>query len=154
MIGTQCYIFEIWRRSLMETLSALQALLMGIHRSSVDSPHKAHEYTALMFSSLLVGISCESNRRVADDLRLNCVHVTSMLRNMHALLRKHIFHNTWNSYNQHIVLSKWCLSKDRHIIAKWWKSVRGMKTLNGSMIISSDVKSPVNVATEHNSMVT
>ena len=46
------YIYKVypWWRHQMETFSALLALCAGIHRSSVNSPHKVQWRGALMFS--------------------------------------------------------------------------------------------------------
>ena len=38
-----------WSRHEMETFSALLAILRGIHRSAVNSPHKGQGREALMF---------------------------------------------------------------------------------------------------------
>ena len=48
-IQSSCFHSSWWRHQ-METFSALLALLMGIHRSVVDSPHKGQWRGALMFS--------------------------------------------------------------------------------------------------------
>ena len=46
----------------------------GIHRSSVNSPHKGQWRGALMFSSICVGINCWPNNRDPDDLRCHQAH--------------------------------------------------------------------------------
>ena len=46
----------------------------GIHRSSVNSPHKGQWRGALMFSLICVWISGWVNNREAGDLKRYCVH--------------------------------------------------------------------------------
>ena len=61
-----------WWRHQMETFSALLAILRGIHRSPVNSPHKGQWRGALMFSFICVWINGWVNNREAGDLRRHC----------------------------------------------------------------------------------
>ena len=58
----------------METLSALLAILRGIHRSPVNSAHKGQWRGALMFSLICVWINGWVNNREAGDLRRDRAH--------------------------------------------------------------------------------
>ena len=53
----QCCIQLSWWRNQMEAFSALLALVRGIHRSLVNSPHKGQWRGALMFSLICAFIS-------------------------------------------------------------------------------------------------
>ena len=53
----------------METFSALLAICAGIHRSTVNSPHKGQWRGALMFSLICVWINGWENNREVGDLR-------------------------------------------------------------------------------------
>ena len=52
----------------MEIFSALLAFVWGIHRSSVNSPHKGQWRGALMFFLICVWINGWVNKREAGDL--------------------------------------------------------------------------------------
>ena len=58
----------------METFSTLLAILRGIHRSPVNSPHKGQWHGALMFSLICTRINCWVNIREAGDLRRYRAH--------------------------------------------------------------------------------
>ena len=58
----------------METFSALLAILQGIHRSPVNSPHKGQWCGALIFSLIFVWINGWVNNREAGDLRRYRAH--------------------------------------------------------------------------------
>ena len=58
-----------WWRHQMETFSALLAILRGIPRSPVNSPHKGQWRGALMFSLICAHIYGWVNNREAGDLR-------------------------------------------------------------------------------------
>ena len=53
-ISDRWFIFLTWWRHQMETFSALLAIVRGIHRSLVNSPHKGQWRGALMFSLICV----------------------------------------------------------------------------------------------------
>ena len=63
-----------WWRHQMGTFSALLALCVGIHRSSVNSPHKGHGRGALMLSLICAWIKGWVNNREAGDLRRHRTH--------------------------------------------------------------------------------
>ena len=73
-----------WWRHQMETFSALLALVRGIHRPPVNSPHKGQWREALAFSLICVWMNGWVNNREAGDLRRHRTHyvVTVMKRNM------------------------------------------------------------------------
>ena len=75
---------ETWWRHQMETFSALLAgpFVRGIHRSSVNSPHKDQWRGALMFSLICAKTNGWVNYREADDLWRHCANydVTVMKR--------------------------------------------------------------------------
>ena len=58
----------------METFSASLALCGGIHRSSVNSPHKGQWRGALMFSLICAWINGRVNNRETGDLRRHLAH--------------------------------------------------------------------------------
>ena len=58
-----------WWRHQLETFSALLAIMRGIHRSPVNSPHKDQWCGALMFSLICVWINGWVNNREAGNLR-------------------------------------------------------------------------------------
>ena len=58
----------------MKTFSELLALCAGIHRSSVNSPHKGQWSGALMFSLICAWINGWVNNREAGDLRCHGAH--------------------------------------------------------------------------------
>ena len=62
-----------WRHQ-METLSALLAIVRGIHRSPVNSPHKGQWRGALMFSLICTWINGWVNNGEAGDLRRHRDH--------------------------------------------------------------------------------
>ena len=64
----------IWWRHQMETFSVLLAILRGIHRSPVNSPHKGQWRRALIFSLICVWINGWVNTREAGDLICYCAH--------------------------------------------------------------------------------
>ena len=55
----------------METISVLLAFVRGIHRSTVDSPHKGQWHRALMFSLMCASTNGWTNNR---DLRCHSAH--------------------------------------------------------------------------------
>ena len=63
-----------WWRHQMETFSALLAIVRGIHRSPVNSPHKSQWRGALMFSLICVWINGWVNNHKAGDLRRHRGH--------------------------------------------------------------------------------
>ena len=63
-----------WWRHHIETFSALLPFVRGIHRSTVNSPHKGQWRGALMFSLISVWINDWVNTREAGDLRRYRVH--------------------------------------------------------------------------------
>ena len=65
-----------WWRHQMETSSALLALYFrrGIHRPSMESPHKGHWCWALMFSWISIWTKARVNDRDACDLRCHNAH--------------------------------------------------------------------------------
>ena len=73
---------ESWWRHQMETFSALLAILRGIHRSPMNSPHKGQWRGALMFSLTCVWINGWVNNREAGDLGRHRAHydVTVMIQ--------------------------------------------------------------------------
>ena len=58
-----------WSRHEMETFSALLAILRGIHRSPVNSPHKGQGREALMFFFIYGGINGWVNNAEVCDWR-------------------------------------------------------------------------------------
>ena len=71
------YNYKWWCHQ-METVSALLALVRGIHQSAADSPHKGH--WALMLSLICAWTNCWANNRDVSDLRHHHAHynVTAM----------------------------------------------------------------------------
>ena len=70
-----CGTYVSWWRHQMETFSALLALCApGIHRSSVNPPHKGQWRRALMFSLICVWITGSVNDREDGDLRRHRAH--------------------------------------------------------------------------------
>ena len=71
-----------WWCHQMETFSAYWPFLRGIHRSSVNSPHKGPWRGALMFSLICAWINGLVNNGEAGDLRYHRAHydVTVILR--------------------------------------------------------------------------
>ena len=65
-----CLCVVSWWRHQMETLSALLAICVGIHRS----PHKGQWRGALMFSLICVWVNDWVNNREAGDLRRHRGH--------------------------------------------------------------------------------
>ena len=65
------------------------SFVRGIHRSTVNSPHKCQWRGAMMFSLICVWINGWVNNRKADDLRRYCVHcdVTVMKLSSYNLLK-------------------------------------------------------------------
>ena len=63
------------------------AIVRGIHRSPVNSPHKGQWCGALMFSLICAWINSWVNNREAGDLRRHCTHydVTVMIYGTKAL---------------------------------------------------------------------
>ena len=66
--------FWPWWRHQMKTFSALRAIVRGIHRSPVNSPHKGQWRGDLMFSFICVWINDWVNNREAGDLRRYRAH--------------------------------------------------------------------------------
>ena len=62
-------IINTWWRHPMETFSALLAIVRGIHRSPVNSPHRGQWRGALMFSLICAWMNGWVNNREAGDLR-------------------------------------------------------------------------------------
>ena len=58
----------------METFSALLALVTGIHRSPMNSPHKSQWRRALIFSLICAWTNGWANHGDAGDLRRNRAH--------------------------------------------------------------------------------
>ena len=77
-----CITASPWYHHQMETFSMLLALVRGIHRSLVNSPHKGQWLRALMFSLTYAGINGWVNNHEAGDLRHHHTHyeVTVMTR--------------------------------------------------------------------------
>ena len=63
-----------WWRHQMETFSALLALVRGIQRSQVNSPHKGHWPAAFMFSLICTWTNGWVNNQDAGDLRRHRAH--------------------------------------------------------------------------------
>ena len=63
-----------WWRHQMETFSALLAIVHGIHRSPVNSPHRGQWRGASMFSLICAWINGWVNNREAGDLRRHRAH--------------------------------------------------------------------------------
>ena len=77
LICLELNILEValsWWRHQMETFSALLAFCVGIHRSSVNSPHKGQWRAALMFPLIYTWIKIWANNRKAGDLRHHRAH--------------------------------------------------------------------------------
>ena len=68
------HVASTWWCHQMETFSTLLAILRGIHRSPVNSPHKGQWHGALMFSLICTRINCWVNIREAGDLRRYRAH--------------------------------------------------------------------------------
>ena len=69
-------VYTRWRHQ-METFSAVPGywpFVRGIHRWSVNSPHKGQWRGALMFSLICAWINCWVNNREAGDLRRHLAH--------------------------------------------------------------------------------
>ena len=71
--GMFCELLRWWRQE-MEAFSALLAIVRGIHRSPVNSPHKGKWRGALMFSLNCAWTNGWGNNRDAGDLRRNRAH--------------------------------------------------------------------------------
>ena len=63
-----------WWRHQMETFSALLALVLGIHRSPINSPHKGQWRGALLFSLIFAWTNGWVNNRDAGDLKRHLAH--------------------------------------------------------------------------------
>ena len=84
-----CPVFKVNRQELNPMMTSsngnifrvIGPLCGGIHRSSVNSPHKGHWSGALMFSLILTWINGWENNREAGDMIRHCAHydVTVML---------------------------------------------------------------------------
>ena len=70
-----------WWCHKMEAFSAYWPFVRGIHRSTVNSPHKGQWRGALIYSLICAWINGWVNNRDAGDLRRNCLNydVTVML---------------------------------------------------------------------------
>ena len=68
-----------WWRHQMETFSALLAIVRGIHRYPVNSPHKGQWRGALIFSLICVWINGWVNNRGAGDLRRHRAHYDAIV---------------------------------------------------------------------------
>ena len=93
-------IFDIfthacWRHQ-METFSALLAILRGIHRSPVNSPHKGQWRGALMFSLICVWINGWVNNHKAGDLIRYRAHYDVIV--MSTGKQFVIIQTVWNAY--------------------------------------------------------
>ena len=76
------FVWMSWWRHQMETFfQRYRPFVRGIHRSSVNYPHRGQWRGALMFSLICVWINGWVNNRKAGDLRHYCVHcdVTVMI---------------------------------------------------------------------------
>ena len=67
-----------WWCHQMGTFSALLAILRGIHRSPVNSPHKGQWRAALMFSLIFTWMNGWVSNREAGDLRRDRAHMTPL----------------------------------------------------------------------------
>ena len=65
--GPQCVQQSSWWRHQMETFSAYWPFVWGIHRSTVNSPHKGQWRGNLMFSLICAWINGWVNNREAGD---------------------------------------------------------------------------------------
>ena len=77
----------------METFSALLAIVLGIHRSPVNSPYKGPWRGALMFSLIGARINDWVNNREAGDLIRRLAHYDV------TVMQKTNQHLIWQSYH-------------------------------------------------------
>ena len=75
--------FTWWRQ--METFPRYWPFVQGIHRSSVNSPHKGQWHGDLMFSLIWAWINGWVNNREAGDLRRHLAHYDVTAMNGHEL---------------------------------------------------------------------
>ena len=68
----------------METFSALLAIVRGIHRSPMNSPHKGQWRGASMFSLICAWINRVVNNREAGDLRRYRAHYDVIVMIIHS----------------------------------------------------------------------
>ena len=68
------HFWSPWWHHQMETFSVLLALLGGMHRSLVDSPHKGQWRGALVFCLICAWTNGQANNRDAGDLRRHRAH--------------------------------------------------------------------------------
>ena len=73
-VGTRQYLTTWWRHQIENIFPALLALLRGIHRSPVNSPHKGHWHEALIFSLICAWINAWVNNLEAGDFGRHGVH--------------------------------------------------------------------------------
>ena len=73
-------LHDTWWRHQKETFSVILALMRGIHRSPVDSPHNGQWRRALVFSLICTLTKGSANNREADHLKRHHAHhdVTAM----------------------------------------------------------------------------
>ena len=69
-----CVCCIIWWRHQMETFPRYWPFVRGIHRPSVNSPHKGQWRGALMFPFICVWNNSWVNNEDAGDLRRHCAH--------------------------------------------------------------------------------
>ena len=87
------WIITLWRHQ-MERFSASLALCGGIHRSSVNSPHKGQWRGALMFSLICAWINGWVNNRETGDLRRHRAQYDVLV--IKKLPEKFVPSNAWN----------------------------------------------------------
>ena len=117
----------------METFSALLAIVRGIDRSPVNSPHKGQWRVALMFTLISARINGWVNNREAGDLRryrthydvivMHFVAIQCNMSQLNQLQSATIYHLKCSyqihacAHNEHPVPMKIQL---RNFLTKWW----------------------------------
>ena len=75
----QIIVQDTWRRHQIEAFSAVLAFVRGLHRRSVDPPHKGQWRGALMFSLIIAWTNGWENGRAAGDFRRHRSHYDVIL---------------------------------------------------------------------------
>ena len=94
IIGSFCILWLLstftWWRHQIETFPRNWPFVQGIHRSSVNSPHKGQWRGALMFSLICVWVNDWVNNREASDLRRYRAHYDVIV-----VLDLELLHQPW-----------------------------------------------------------
>ena len=115
----------------METFSAIPALLRGIYRSLVNSPHKGQWHEALMFFFIWARTNGLVNNQIAGDLRRYRAHydVTVMRRSSGAM---------WIPHHKGTIIPE--RFPDHDIIKAYWQIVHSILMTERFSVASSWAK--------------